>query len=915
MKHRGPGQKPKQPQSWFGRRFGRAQPPPAPPPRSPAVKVNVWVSPQKRSRPQLAKPAPDAADLGDEFDPVDQFDGFDEFDLKPDERSRADGQGNVRLLVSAKPAKGRAVWSSLLVLLVWLGSGGVVALGGWVGFWLIVNPSRLGWASSLFPGWHPVAFERDDVPKRLADLREQASEQGLILGEPLLLKPSTAPTSSSGSARSEPARDLLIPVFRSQGSCGTLTSPCSTPSALTELRVYRPVDQQPLTMLFPASARLQLRDRLAVNGPTELFVVSPLARTTSAGRGSTRRLPLSQLSQIEGKAPGTGGWFLLSGEQRRGTTAVRYGHVGYYDGQRGRLSLALPWTSPAAQFPRWQQVTKNAATELLVDQTSGLDPWFLVYRVAAAGAPAPDRATWAPPERLELIGLNQAALKLVPYEQALLLARNGLWTPALKQLQRLKRQRAARWSTTADDQMAVVALHAAFTKVEADRDRASSSQRLLAQMIDGRWDQALQQLEAALDDGLDLSSLLESDSNRLQQRINAALTVEPNQMALQTWGGLIVYARQGRDAAIAWLQRQNRASATANAAVPLHRRTQQVLQFLDNTPLAQTAMPNHPSRLVGVATPLTSVRASDWETPADKALPALPAGQVWYRIQVARIHDGQAWQRSPFTALRSSRHTPRFLWHILGLATDPEVQILTWDRQSQSQSLAVTVRAMRLQAGTLALLASGDAMPDDRDRRPNLSLTSTTLEWQAPETSTLAQLQQQQPAATTTLAVNLRRELRQSGRWEDTFAAPSEPLESVTGSLAGSPVDSLAGSPVDSLADSTPDLLEGFSDWSVARIDLTGDNQPDTILNLNADAAAASDQPSGADSPTTDRLESTTLIFSAQGQLIYSELSQQQGQRMVAIATLNGEPVPSLLINRSSAYSLHRWSTTRQRFE
>lgn len=853
----------------------------------------------------MAKPTPDAVDLGDEFDRFDEFNKFDEFDevdLEPDEGSRADGQGKVRLLVSSKPAKGRAAWSSLLVLLVWLSSGGVVALGGWVGFWLIVNPSRLGWASSLFPGWHPVAFERDDVPKRLADLRAQASEHGLMLGEPLLLKPSTAPTSSSGSTRSEPTRDLLIPVFTSQGNCGTPTRPCSTPSALTELRVYRPVDQQPLTVLFPASARLQLRDRLAVHGPNELFVVSPLARTTSAGRGSTRRLPLSQLSQIEGKAPGTGVWFLLSGEQRRGTTAVRYGYVGYYDGQRGRLSLALPWTSPAAQFPRWQQVTKNAATELVVDQTSGLDPWFLVYRVAAANAPAPDRATWVPPERLELIALNQAALKSLPYEQALLLAQNGLWTPALKQLQRLKQQQAARWSTTADDQMAVVALHAAFTKVEADRDRASSSQRLLAQMIDGRWDQALQQLEAALDDGLDLSSLLESDSNRLQQRINAALTVEPNQMALQTWGGLIVYVRQGRDSAIAWLQRQNRASAAVNAAVPLHRRTQQVLQFLDNTPLAQTAMPNHPSRLVGVATPLTSVRASDWATPAGAALPPLPAGQRWYQIQVARIHDGQAWQRSPFTALRSSRNTPRFLWHALGLATDPEVQILTWDREAQSQSVAVTVRAVRLRDSSLSLLASGDAMPTDRDRRPNVSVTRTTLNWQTPDTITLGQLQQQQPAAAATLATNLRRELRQSGRWDDTVAAASDS------------VDSVAGSAISSLADSTPDLLAGFSDWSVARIDLTGDNQPDTILNLNADAAASAEIPE-ADSPTTDRLEATTLIFSAQGQLIYSELSQQQGQRMVAIATLNGEPVPSLLINRSSAYSLHRWSTTRQRFE
>jgi len=207
---------------------------------------------------------------------------------------------------------------------------------------------------------------------------------------------------------------------------------------------------------------------------------------------------------------------------------------------------------------------------------------------------------------------------------------------------------------------------------------------------------------------------------------------------------------------------------------------------------------------------------------------------------------------------------------------------------------------MRLREGTLSLLASGEAMSSDSARRPNLSLTSATLVWQNPDTSTLGQLQQQQPATAIILAANLRRALRQAGQLPDPLTVASDPAPS---SLDETPV---------SPTDSPSDPMEGFSDWSVAQIDLTGDNQPETVLNLNT-SSTASETP--ADSPTTDAPTGKTLIFSAQGRLIYSELSQQQGQRMVAIATIDGDRLPSLLINRANTYSLYRWSATKQQFE
>ena len=56
-----------------------------------------------------------------------------------------------------------------------------------------------------------------------------------------------------------------------------------------------------------------------------------------------------------------------------------------------------------------------------------------------------------------------------------------------------------------------------------------------------------------------------------------------------------------------------------------------------------------------------------------------------------------------------------------------------------------------------------------------------------------------------------------------------------------------------------------------------------------------------------------TLIFSASGSLIYSELTGNT--QLLAIARLAGETAPVLVIQQNNRITLRRWHSSHQRFE
>jgi hypothetical protein len=732
---------------------------------------------------------------------------------------------------------------------------------GWYGFWLVINPGSVGWLSGVFPEWsREAALYQDQGPKSLAQLESEAIAQGFALGDPLPL-----------SGLDKETAPLLIPVFSNASNC-VYALGCGR---LEELRVYKPEASRLGTVY-------RLGDRLSVQGPDEFFVMAPLV-SRSSQRGSSRRLPLDTIVPFKGAPPNHGDWFLLQGDTQGGSRLL-YGHVGRYDPYREKLELLLPWTSPTRELPEWRAVTSSGLPELLIDQTVGLEPRFLVHQVQGMGGAGN-------PITVQPLSLQQTALKHNSYESGLVLARSGLWSPALAVMTIAKERVGDRWTPLAQQQMELIALHAAFTKAQADTDWASPAQKITALVYDGRWEVAWQALLNAIRQGYNASHLLQSDDAAIWQRVQAAVRVSPGRTEVRLWGGLMAYARQGREEAIAWLQTQLPSRGTASETTTAQ--LDQILQQLDDTPIGSDRLPNNASQFYGSATPVTTVTASDWLVPQADGLPTAAAHQQWYEIQVEEWHDGEAWGRSPFDALSAPGSTPRYLWHRLGLAANATVQLVTWQPGAGAATQQAQVQGMRLQGGQLTLLALGNAQPDGTATPVLLAIAPNTLSLLPARALTLNTLAQQQTQQASQLVFSLVQELRRTG---DLDLSRSQPHE----------------------------ILQALGNWTVDYVDLTGDGELEALVRgqlLPASMPAsmpatlpaleeAVTEVNAAPAPPPYR----NYIVRSDGKLLYSEAADRT-PTLQAIATRSHTPNPTLLVRQGDRYRLLHWSDSRQRFE
>jgi hypothetical protein len=751
----------------------------------------------------------------------------------------------VNVLVAGdRPVPRRGVKSLLLTLLLLVGMGAAVIEGTWLAVQFMINPGSVPWLSWLLPEGHRAPLSRYQT---LAEIQAEASEMGLVAGTGLPLTP-----------RAE--GELLIPILATHPQCHN-ASGCEH---IVELRVYRPV----LPYAGTHREEMELVDRLGVTGPKESFVVAPLATNTATSPGTTRPLPLTAVSIMPG-APAPEVWLNVSGEWSRGSDRATYGQLIHYVPKQHRLYPLIPWTSPAREAPVWQQITGSEAVELVVNETVGLEPDFRIYQ------PKPTTSATAPVQLIE-ISLAKSVLENRTYENGRTLAQHGLWSPALRLMQTAKQQ-DDRWSTATQAQLDLIALHAKVTQAQAERQWANPSQELLANLIDGRWTKALELLQAALADGYELDDLLTANGDRLWERVGVSLGVNANQPDVQAWGTLVLFGRQGRTAAIAWLQQRNSTIASLVARRPgdrpiaLDNRLQQVLNLLNNTLLVA----DYPSRLIGTVDPIANPNIADWLRPQADTTLTLGEQQSWYRIQVDNFYDGTQWRRSPFADLNiSAIGTAQQLWSLLGLTNDAQIQLIVWTADSQPQTIEATIKAVRLQNGALQLLASGDApagvsfaASDDRPRP--LAMTTNTVHWVEPQRSlTLTELNQEQPVWASMLMPTLQQTLHPTSLVSTDTAASDE------------------------------DVLQEMGNWTIQLLDLTGNDQPEAILSTPG--------------TTSDRPQ--TLILSDQGTLIYSELGQDAGQSMTAIADA-GDGKPALLVETAQSYQLRQWSLETQRFE
>jgi hypothetical protein len=600
----------------------------------------------------------------------------------------------------------------------------------------------------------------------------------------------------------------------------------------------------------------------------------------SENQGSARSLPLTKIQRFEGKVPTSGIWLLLSGELVRGDDTIAYGRVAHYNPNRDYLGWMLEWTSPTGQAPAWKAITSGATPELVVDETVGLEPQFQVYQVQP-------RQFLPDPIQLEAISLSDPAFNTETYSKIMTLARSGLWSPALawfKSLRRASEANPALWSNAAQAEMDFVRLHAEATQAQAEKSWASPSQQVLTNLIDGRWARALSVFQASVDNSREVASLLKGDADRLWNRVEATLKVDPVQTDAKAWGALIVGAKKDKAAAIAWLKKQPQTNAATIA------RISKLLDRLDPN-FSDVILPStHLSQVVGTAEPLKRINPADWWQLKNSNL-KLETGQTWYEVQVAGFYDGQRWRRSNFSDLKFSKADgAEPLWNLLGLTTDPQLQILVWTNAAQQDAIFATAKAVQLQGGTLRILVAGDPLPTPASSgqslpRP-LALTTTALQWATPAVTTLADLNQQQPKLAIPILKALGTELQQSNQ------LPT----GVTATPAGLLQQSEIGS------------------WQLQQIDLTGNQQPEAVFTLDPETLASLqvDQPTSQKRPSG---RSRTLIVSDTGAVLYNEFDGTTQQSLLAIADLGDGGTPTLVINGSAGYRLQRWSVKKQQFE
>jgi hypothetical protein len=751
----------------------------------------------------------------------------------------------VRIWIAERSQAPRASWkTTALTAALLTGAVGLVIGGSWLAVRLIVNPGSLTWLNHMVPSWSGFAVQ----PQTLAEITAEVSQSGWAVG-PLI----HFSTYAGMTRQRDGFHDVLVPIVQAGKHCNSQSG--RNCAAIVELRVYRPISR------FAVANRgvtYELVDRIAVTGPEELAAIAHLTHTTIT-QGSTRTLPLTDVNFIAGKAPTSDIWFHLSGEWKRGSR-VLYGKVIRYDTERQRLYSVQAWSSPVGQLPQWQQVTGDDKAELVVDQTIGLEPHFQVYQLQ------PPRSS-AQTMTLEAVSLTEAALRDRTYANGLLLARHGLWSSALQVLKAVKQK--GNWSPTAQAQLDVIALHAKITQTQADRDWASPTQQILAQVMDGRWSKALSLLKSAHSSGYDIENLLQRNVDRLWQRVEAALRVNPRQADLQTWGTLVLAVKQNREQAIAWLQKQPDAAKDSSI--------EQTLALLEPSPVAvrprladpsatfpaAAATPTAtPAALIGVVIPIATVQPADWLAAA--AL-TLDSQQVWYRVEVVEFDD-QRWQGLTgveVAATPVAQQAQKRL-SLLGL-DDPQLQIVAWQGATPVHTLTATVKAVQVQQGKLALLAAGDKISEADRFSTIVAVTPNTISWaQASTTQTLTELAQQQHWKEK-LIPQLWKNL-QTANLVPSTAQPSDPLQTI-------------------------------GDWSVQRMELTGDQTPEAVLTIELDAG----------------IPPRTVVFS-ESAVLYSDL-QSSDRFLMAIANRSNSNLAMLIIMDTQELIVQEWSIQHQRFE
>ena len=569
-------------------------------------------------------------------------------------------------------------------------------------------------------------------------------------------------------------------------------------------------------------------------------------------------------------------WLTLQGRWSSQGSHLYYGQIVIFDPQRRRLDLSAHWSSPAQQRPQWVDLDGEAPTDLVIDETTAMEPTLRGLRVVQQWGMGP--ALQLQPVSWVGVPVDSSA-EAYRYQQALRLARNGLWREAYLRLQGLKKSLADQWNPTAEAQLRLMARHRTMTQRQADQEWSQPTQKIMALLIDGQWTPALELLEQSPQHLEPLMRRLAADQGRLWNRISAAVSLPEPAPAAFVWGGLALEAKQNRQAAQQWLERQPVDDLTRN-------RLTAIWESLDHSAVAlataakDSSLPEQGNDaleprpvgaqlppvqgIIGSVTPLQLPLADDWYVPADQGA-SLVQGERWYAVEVPIVRRDRAWQQRWLPSQASV--APDLLWASLPFATAPSVTMVRWESSTLGVSQNLYIKGLRVQNGTVTLLAAGTQSPNPSFAP--IAFSNGALVW----------LSAQQQATVSDQAVVtpiLNEIMRHQG-----------PLPEPVGTYA---------------------LGAMLQEVQMHTLDLTGDGRLEQVLTFDG---AALDQLQGL-GIKVDRTAHKTIILTDRQQMLYSDLFQP----LTLIALTNpsdGFPL-SLVTHRAGGYELLQWSPTGETF-
>ncbi len=754
-------------------------------------------------------------------------------------RSKAPGStGAVQVWVGARPGPWRRLGRLLLVS---AGLGGGLLLLGLsfrLGLRLMLNPEAL--PQGLAQWWRSPPLTLSPATS-LDDLQRQAEAAQQRLGDPLGLGDGFVLVPV---LEAETETLVSLALFQSQGGEGELSAIAT----------------------------------LAIDPLPKDTVLAPFRNSSQTPTAVPATFPLMQVVLLSSPPEASDGtWLTLEGTWQQQGLTLRYGHLLHVglpqgDSQNQALTLLEHWSSPANRPPQWADLDGDGPSDLIIDETVGLEPALRGWQVMAGARPQLQPVSWL---RVPV----DAGAKAGTYQQALRLARGGLWHQAQAHLADLKSALAQGWNPAAEAQLRLMERHAVITQRQAEQDWSTPTQYILALLIDGRWEAALAQLEKSPSLVPAVLGRLGADRGQMWNRISAAAALPDPPPAVYVWGGLAIQAQQNQSnnlggASPDWLDRQpvptlarqrlatvlttltaNQRQAVASARETAEGGTAEI------APAPPNLEANQPSRAIALAPAVAFIGQGNpiASPPAGYAAPgqSLDGGLgQWYAVELRAVRQDQGWQRGSL-ALPSGAN-PAAAWSVVQPAAQAAPQILRWVSPTTGQPAPLTVRGLRLVNDNPMLLATGPAvMPSSP---PPLVFSEGALMWldasqgQGPDDEAIA-------AAATAI-----------------FGSQPPP------------------------------------DWATTlatqhRLDLTGDGQAERVLTWNQ---AALEQLQG----WRVQVETTapkTIVLGQDNRVLYSDMFVPQA--LVALTNpATGWPI-GLLVHRSGGYDLLAWLATAQRFE